>query len=159
MHSFDAGAMEHLGSIVYPLFACNGALTYETLMAHELAHHGGETRQRPMMPRRLRRLPFSEFLFMEGEYGAAHNTQILTNHEIALHYDHVFDGGYQPLSPMPLTLHSEELRAPNRRTLFTRRSYMGDSLSSPAESFVQSHYFKTIRAAICDYLSDCSGMI
>lgn len=36
---FSGGAMEHASNIAYPLFAINGNTDYETLMAHELAHH------------------------------------------------------------------------------------------------------------------------
>lgn len=36
---FSGGAMEHASNIAYPLFAINGNADYETLMAHELAHH------------------------------------------------------------------------------------------------------------------------
>jgi aminopeptidase N len=33
------GAMEHATNISYPVSITNGSLTYETTMAHELAHH------------------------------------------------------------------------------------------------------------------------
>lgn len=36
---FNAGAMEHATNIAYPIYALNGTTDYETLMAHELAHH------------------------------------------------------------------------------------------------------------------------
>lgn len=36
---FNAGAMEHAANIAYPLYAIDGSLNYETLMAHELSHH------------------------------------------------------------------------------------------------------------------------
>ncbi len=36
---FNAGAMEHAANIAYPLYAIDGSLSYETLMAHELSHH------------------------------------------------------------------------------------------------------------------------
>lgn len=163
---FNAGAMEHLGSIVYPLFACNGALTYETLMAHELAHHWWGNQVTPYDATEVWLKEgwavFSEFLFMEGEYGAAaYNTQILTNHEITLHYDHVFDGGYQPLSPMPLyTTFGRTTYTKSADVVYTLRSYMGDSLFFGClKNFVQSHSFQNYKSSdLRDYLSDCSGM-
>ena len=36
---FNSGAMEHAANIAYPLYAIDGTLNYETLMAHELSHH------------------------------------------------------------------------------------------------------------------------
>jgi hypothetical protein len=36
---FNAGAMEHATNIAYPLYAINGTLANETLLAHELSHH------------------------------------------------------------------------------------------------------------------------
>jgi aminopeptidase N len=36
---FNAGAMEHAANIAYPLYAINGTLANETLLAHELSHH------------------------------------------------------------------------------------------------------------------------
>lgn len=36
---FNGGAMEHASNIAYPIYAINGSTDYETLMAHELAHH------------------------------------------------------------------------------------------------------------------------
>ncbi|MDQ3190534.1 MAG: M1 family metallopeptidase, partial [Bacteroidota bacterium] len=36
---FSSGAMEHATNIAYPRATATGSLAYETLMAHELAHH------------------------------------------------------------------------------------------------------------------------
>lgn len=35
---FNAGAMEHATNISYPIYALDGTLSFETLMAHELSH-------------------------------------------------------------------------------------------------------------------------
>jgi len=36
---FYSGAMEHASNISYPLYAIDGSLQYQTLMAHEFSHH------------------------------------------------------------------------------------------------------------------------
>jgi hypothetical protein len=36
---FNSGAMEHASNISYPLYAIDGSLQYQTLMAHEFSHH------------------------------------------------------------------------------------------------------------------------
>ena len=35
---FNSGAMEHATNITYPIYAVNGGVSQEELMAHELAH-------------------------------------------------------------------------------------------------------------------------
>jgi hypothetical protein len=163
---FDAGAMEHLGSIVYPSFACDGSFIYESLMAHELAHHwwGNEATPYDAMEVWLKEgwAVFSEYLFSENEYGAdVYKDGIMANHEIALHYDHVFDSGYQPLSPMPLyTTFGATTYTKSADVVYTLRSYMGDSLFFTClTSFVQSHAFQNYKSTdLRDYLSDCSSI-
>lgn len=163
---FDAGAMEHAGNIVYPLFACNGSLFYENLMAHELGHHwwGNEVTPYDATEVWLKEgwAVFSEFLFTEGKYGEEqYKLHVQDNHEISLHYDHIFDGGYMPLSPMPLnTTFGRTTYQKSADIVYTLRSYMGDDLFFGClKSFAASHTFQNYTSAdLRDYLSDCSGI-
>jgi aminopeptidase N len=163
---FDQGAMEHLGSIVYPQFACNGLFTYEGLMAHELAHHWWGNAVTPYDATEVWLKEgwavFSEFLFGEFQYGRAnYDVQVLNNHEISVHYDHIFDFGYQPLSPMPLyTTFGRTTYTKSADVVHTLRSYMGDSaFFGCLKSFVSTYAFQNYKSSdLRDYLSGCSGM-
>lgn len=163
---FNWGAMEHAGSIVYPHFAINGSLNYEDLMAHEFGHHWWGDLATPHDATEIWLKEgwavFSEFLFYEGEYGESkYKSAIADNHEIALHYDHVFDDGYQPLSPMPLyTTFGRTTYTKSADIVHTLRTYMGDTLFfNCLKSFVQSQAFQNYTSAdLRDYLSTCSGI-
>jgi aminopeptidase N len=72
---FNAGAMEHAANIAYPLYAIDGTLNYETLMAHELSHHWWgnlttcETAEEMWMNEGW--ASFCEALFLECVYGTS----------------------------------------------------------------------------------------
>ena len=163
---FGGGAMEHAGSVVYPLFACDGSLLYEDLYAHELGHHWWGNEVTPMDASEIwlkeGMAVFSEFLFYEGVYGeATYQTKVADNHEISLHYAHVFDDGYQTLSPMPaFTTFGRTTYTKSADVFNTLKSYMGDSLFYGCmKSFIQSHQFQNYTSAdLRDYLSVCSGI-
>ncbi|KKT72085.1 MAG: hypothetical protein A2281_11165 [Bacteroidetes bacterium RIFOXYA12_FULL_38_20] len=91
------GAMEHATNIAMPYQCIDGTLNYETLYAHELAHHwfgdlftcetafdmwineGGAT--------------YAEFIFEEGVYGkTAAKNYIRNMHKEVLRYSHIEDG-------------------------------------------------------------------
>ena len=71
---FNAGAMEHAANIAYPLYAIDGTLNYETLMAHELSHHwwGNLTTCETAEDMWLNEgwASFCEALFLECAYGS-----------------------------------------------------------------------------------------
>ena len=70
---FNSGAMEHAANIAYPLYAIDGTLNYETLMAHELSHHwwGNLTTCETAEDMWLNEgwASFCEALFLECAYG------------------------------------------------------------------------------------------
>jgi aminopeptidase N len=72
---FNAGAMEHAANIAYPLYAIDGTLNYETLMAHELSHHwwGNLTTCETAEDMWLNEgwASFCEALFLECVYGTS----------------------------------------------------------------------------------------
>lgn len=101
---FNAGAMEHATNIAYPRYAvAGGGLAYETLMAHELAHHwwGNHktTESAPQMWLNEGWASYSEFLFLEKMYGRdAYDNAVAANHKNILHYAHLRDGAALPVS-------------------------------------------------------------
>ena len=112
----------------------NGALTYETLMAHELAHHwwGNLVTCRTAEDMWINEgmASYSERLFLEYLYGYdAYINDIKLNHKDVLHHAHISDGGYFALSGVPHQItygdHSYNKGADVAHAL---RGYLGDSL-------------------------------
>lgn len=104
---FNAGAMEHACNISYPLYAVDGASTYETLMAHELSHHwwGNLVTTRTASDMWLNEgwASYCEALFLECVYGKnAYEEKIESELFDALRNATVRDQGYRPVSGVPL---------------------------------------------------------
>lgn len=101
---FNAGAMEHATSIAYPRYAVQGGtLSYETLMAHELAHHwwGNNVTCENASDMWINEgwASYSEKVFLENVYGKeAYLKSVADNHKQVLHYAHLSDGGSLPVS-------------------------------------------------------------
>lgn len=103
MVPFSSGAMEHATNIAYPAAFANGSLDYETLMAHELAHHWwGDLvtcRTQEDMWINEGMASYAESLFRESVYGdEAYLESVLDNHKDVLLYAHVRDGARLPVS-------------------------------------------------------------
>lgn len=103
---FGGGAMEHATNIAYPLFAIDGSLTYETLMAHELSHHWWgdlitcSTAEDMWLNEGW--ASFCEALYMEYMYGhEAYMDYVMSNHKNVLTHAHLDDGGRYPVSGVP----------------------------------------------------------
>lgn len=101
---FNAGAMEHATRIAYPRYAVQGGtLNYETLMAHELAHHwwGNNVTCSTASEMWINEgwASYSERLFLENVYGReAYLKAVADNHKQVLHYAHLSDGAPLPVS-------------------------------------------------------------
>ncbi len=100
---FNGGAMEHATNIAYPRFAIDGGLNYETLYAHELAHHWfGDLitcHHEKEMWINEGWASFTEFTFTEEVYGKeAADLNIINLLKDVLEYAHIEDGGYFALS-------------------------------------------------------------
>jgi len=94
---FFSGAMEHACNIAYPLYAADGKLTYETVMAHELSHHwwGNNTTCLTAGDMWLNEgwASYSEALFVEKVYGVkAYKDYINNLHKNVLQFAHLTDG-------------------------------------------------------------------
>lgn len=106
---FNAGAMEHATSIAYPLYAIDGSLTYETLMAHEMAHHWWgnlvtcETAGDMWINEGM--ASYCEALFMEALYGEqAYREYVRANFKDVLTQAHRRDGGYYAVAGVPSSI-------------------------------------------------------
>jgi hypothetical protein len=106
---FNAGAMEHATSISYPLYAIDGSLDYETLMAHEMAHHWWgnlvtcETAGDMWINEGM--ASFCEALFMEALYGEqAYQDYVRSNFKDVLTQAHRRDGGYYAVAGVPSSI-------------------------------------------------------
>lgn len=94
---FNAGAMEHACNIAYPVYAADGTLNNETLMAHELSHHwwGNNTTCSTPGDMWLNEgwASYSEALFIESVYGKKAYLDYIRNiHKPVLQFAHLRDG-------------------------------------------------------------------
>lgn len=150
---FNAGAMEHATNIAYPIYAANGSLANETLMAHELAHHwwGDLVTCRTAEDMWINEgmAAYSERLFLEHVYGYnSYINSIRDNHKDVLHHAHINDDGFRAIHGVPHEYtygdHSYNKGADVAHTL---RSYMGDSVFfSTLTAFLDSNKFKDVDA-------------
>ncbi len=106
---FSGGAMEHATNIAYPLFAIDGALTYETLFAHELSHMwwGDAITCFSQEDMWLNEgwASYCESLALEDLYGqSAYWLEQKALHKEVITQAHVQDGGYWPVSGVPHSL-------------------------------------------------------
>jgi len=163
---FDGGAMEHATNISYPSFAVNGNKTYETLYAHELAHHWWgdlvtcETPEDMWLNEGW--ASFAEFIFLEHVYGnAKYQEAVRINHKDVLHYAHVYDDGYRAISGIPHAYtYGKHSYNKGADVIHTLRTYMGDSLFFDCiTSFLSVYAFKSMNSnQLRDHLSSCSGL-
>ena len=162
---FNGGAMEHATNIAYQKTLINGALTYETVMAHELSHHWWgdlitcEAAEDMWMNEGM--AVFSEYLFTEQLYGRpAAITAIRNSHNSVIRTAHTSDGGYQPLSGMPQEhTYGTHTYDKGGNVAWSLRGYMGDSLFFKGLRGVLNRYkFSNLDAPkFSDVMSDSSG--
>lgn len=134
MVPFNSGAMEHATNISYPRATATGALTYQTLYAHELSHHwfGDLATCRTAEDMWLNEgwARYCEFLFTETLTGYnSYLSSVRTNHEDVLHFTHNKEGGYLTLSNIPQTVtYGDHVYNKGADIAHTMRGYLGDSL-------------------------------
>lgn len=131
---FGSGAMEHATNIAIGQPFVDGSLTYETLWAHELAHHwwGDLATCSTAEDMWLNEgwAVFSEHLFAEWLYGQQeYRDAVRSNFLNVLENAHVNEGGYRAVSGLPHDLtygaHTYNKGAVVAHNL---RGYLGDSL-------------------------------
>lgn len=150
---FSSGAMEHATSIAYPRATSDGSLTYETLMAHELAHHwwGNLVTCRTDGDMWINEgmASYSERIFLEYVYGYSNYlSDIKNNHKDVLLNAHIRDNGYYAISGVPHEItygdHSYNKGADVAHNL---RTYMGDTeFFSGLQSFLNDNMFSDVDA-------------
>jgi hypothetical protein len=150
---FNGGAMEHASCIAYPLVTLNGLLTYETLMAHELAHHWWGNlvtcRTEGDMWINEGMASFSEATFLEHVYGyQRYINEIKKFHRTVIQQAHLDDGAFYALSGVPHSAtygtHSYKRGATIAHNM---RTYMGDVAFKQGLNAIQTDYaFKDIDA-------------
>lgn len=163
---FSSGAMEHATCISYPVVTLNGNTAYETLMAHELSHHWFgdlvtcETAEDMWLNEGW--AVFCEHIFTEALYGEqAYFDAVQANHETAIHYAHIDDGGYHPLSGMPQNVtYGSTTYKRGADVAHTIRAYMGDTLFfNCVKDYLSTKSFQHASSAdFRDHLSSCSGI-
>ncbi|HRI27889.1 MAG TPA: M1 family aminopeptidase [Chitinophagales bacterium] len=163
---FNGGAMEHATNIAYPLFAVNGNLQWESLMAHELAHNwwGNLVTCQTASDMWINEgwASFNESLFSEYVYGKErYKTDIRTNHRDVLLYAHIRDGAFLPVSGVPFeATYGSHVYSKGASVAHTLRGYMGDSLFFHCtQNLLTDFAFRNLNSyQMSDYLSNCSGI-
>ncbi|MFT7589096.1 MAG: aminopeptidase N, partial [Limisphaerales bacterium] len=167
MVPFSGGAMEHATSIHYPRFAITGgSLDFETLYAHELAHHwwGDNITCRTPEDMWLNEgwASWSERLFLEKVYGrAAYEASIRENHMDVIRYSHRRDGGVRrAVSGVPHEYtYGSNVYDRGADVVHTLRGYMGDEDFFGCITSFQSTYQHSDVSSLDlqNHLTDCSG--
>lgn len=162
---FNSGAMEHASNIAFPVYAANGSLGYESLMAHELAHHWWgdhvtcETAEDMWLNEGW--ASYSENLFYEHVYGnEAYKNGVRTNHYDVLRMAHINDNGFRAVSGVPHDYtYGDHVYNKGADVIHTLRSYMGDDSFFDCISEFQRDFSFTHANSIDfrDALSTCSG--
>jgi len=126
--------MEHATCVAYPKLAANGTLNFETLMAHEFAHHWWgnlvtcETAGDMWINEGM--ATYSEHLFTENLYGrAAYVTDVKNNHKEVLQFAHIEDNGFRALTNMDHAYtYGRHTYLKGASVAHNMRAYLGDSL-------------------------------
>lgn len=164
---FGGGAMEHACNIAYPNFGIDGGTTWETLMAHELAHSwwGNLVTCSAADEMWINEgwASFSEYLFLEHVYGRDTYMETVNNdHLNVIRYGYAFDGNvYEPLAGVTHdNTYGYTTYTRGAVTVHNMRGYMGDELFFECiSSFLDEHAFSPVSSeAFSEYLSTCSGL-
>ncbi|MCE3278829.1 MAG: hypothetical protein K0S44_1020 [Bacteroidetes bacterium] len=166
MVPFNSGAMEHATNIAYPRSTATGSLTYQNLYAHELSHHwfGDLATCRTAEDMWLNEgwAHYCEFVFSEALSGYnSYLSGVRTNHEDVLHFPHVKEGGYLPLSNIPqMYTYGDHVYNKGADVAHTMRGYMGDSLFFySVKTYLSQNNYKDVSSDdFKNALSAASGM-
>lgn len=160
------GAMEHSTSIHYPRSIADGSLSYETTMAHELAHHWfGNLVTCDRAEEMYINESFAEYLsylFLEHVYGTArYMAEVRSTQRSMIQRAHLADQGWWALSEMPQEwTYGTHTYNKGAIVLHSLRSYMGDeAFSDGLTSFLGTYAFQPVNTTLLrDHLSMTSGM-
>ncbi len=160
------GAMEHATSIHYPQSIANGSLSYQDVMAHELAHHWfGNLVTCERAEEMYINEGFAEYLaylFLEEVNGPdAYRNTVRINHRNMLLRAHLDDEGWWALSEMPQEwTYGQHTYNKGADVLHTLRTYMGDSLFRVGlTSFLDTYAFEHVNTEMLrDHLNQVTGL-
>lgn len=161
---FSSGAMEHATNIAYPRAATNGTLAYETLMAHEFAHHWwgnlitcetaedmwineGWASYMPML--------FDEYLYGKERYRASFRE----NHREVLQWAHIRDAGFRAVSGVPHEYtYGDHVYNKGASVAYTMRAYLKENFFPCLSQLMEQKAFQHINSSeFRDFMSDCSA--
>lgn len=164
---FSNIAMEHATNITMPVQILDGTTYYENLMAHELSHHwfGDLITPSTVGDYWLKEgwAVFSEKLFYQAEYGqATYLQEVAATHEIAVHFAHILDDGYLPVSPIPQQYtYGETVYDKGPDVAHVLSAYIGgdSAMYQCFQDLFRDSTFTSISSyQFRDYLSNCSGI-
>ncbi|HLV43287.1 MAG TPA: M1 family aminopeptidase [Brumimicrobium sp.] len=150
---FNGGAMEHATCIMYPKFATDGTIGYETLMAHELSHHwwGNLVTCRTAEDMWINEglASYSESIFLEHVYGYERYIEELKGiHRSVIQKAHFEDGGFLSISGVPHdATYGSHTYSKGATLMHNLRSHMGDADFFLGLKAIQTDFaFKSIDA-------------
>ena len=161
---FNAGAMEHATNIAIGNSMIVNGVTYEDVFYHELSHHwfGDLITCRTAEDMWLNEgtASYCETIFREFHYGKENGK----NYRRAAHLKVVrdlkyTDGGFRPISPMPLDLtYSETVYEKGASVFHSLRGYLGDTIFFDAmKKFLSENEFSDVSSEdLRDFISDYS---
>ncbi len=162
---FNGGAMEHATCVMYPKFATDGTLSYETLMAHELSHHwwGNLVTCRTAEDMWINEglASYSESIFLEHVYDYDRYIKELKSvHRNVIQKAHYDDGGFLSISGVPHdATYGTHTYSKGATLMHNLRSHMGDADFFAGLKAIQTNYaFKSINAeGFRDELTSSTG--
>jgi hypothetical protein len=163
---FNAGAMEHATNITYPIYAANGSLSNESLMAHELGHMwwGDNVTCQTDGDMWINEgwASFSVYLFNEAVYGRDAYEQTMMNElRYMLQFGHHFEEFYRPVSGQPHNyVYGDHVYKKGALVAHNLRGYMGDELFfSTIKSFMETYKYTPVSSDTMErYFSEVSGI-
>ncbi len=162
---FGSGAMEHATNIAYPKAAANGSLTYETLMAHELAHHWWgdlatcETAEEMWINEGMAEYASQLFLNYAYDY-KKYIDEVRSNHADVIQYAHIKEGGFLALNNIPLQYtYGKHVYNKGASVIHNLRTYLGDAAFNTGLKSITSNYqYKSINSIqFRDELNNSTG--
>ena len=161
-----SGGMEHASNISYAKSLVNGTLTYESVMAHELAHMWWgdlvtcDKEEEMWINEGM--ASYSEHVFFESLYGKqAYIDAVKSNFIKCIQYLHVTEEKYWPVSGVPHQYtYSSHVYDKGAVVAHNLRGYMGDSLFfSGLEQFLADYSFQDVNSyTLRDKLGQYSGI-
>ncbi|NUM31593.1 MAG: T9SS type A sorting domain-containing protein [Bacteroidetes bacterium] len=158
---FNSGAMEHACNIAYPIYAVDGTLAFETLMAHELSHHwwGNNVTCSNASDMWINEgwASFSEALFTEKIYGEeAYKKYINKIHKEVLQFSHLKDATVTAVSNVShQNTYGSHVYKKGADMVHTIRQSMGDNnFKQACVSIMEKYKFNNINTS--DFIGEFS---